>query len=202
MRDLGRAHPLIGASRSVPADAVAAAVDVDIRTINPPVTQGWMVALLAFASVPVLLGLAEVAGRDRDIGHAAALLVGPVVVALAVIALASARLWMLELHDGAVLARTWLAARLGRRGRDLGPASALRSDLLGDTLALHGPHGGIRLSMLGWPPSARLDVFDELPIWGVDAPFAPRPSRRAERDRRREEALERRRRAEEERGRH
>lgn len=194
LRDLGSAHPFFSGSRVVSPEVVADEIEADIRSINRPVMQGWMVGVLVPAVGLAFPGVRQLstAADPVDVVAAIFLIALPFIATMAVITFASARILGLDLRGDRVFVRSWLGATLGRPGRDLGPAGSLRAGVDGSVLVISGPTGGAILSLRAWPPSARREIVDELPLWGVDTPFVERPSRRAERDRRRREMLARR----------
>jgi hypothetical protein len=197
LQDLAPIQPF-GRPRVVSAQSIADELEEDLRTINPPVVQGWMALLLGIALIASVYSLGWVMEvRDVD-GRLlrGIVLVLPEVAWLLVVTLACARMRELELDGDRIRLRRWLDYHLHRPGADLGPADDVGPELDGSTVRLFMPAGETRISMLGWPPSARVDAAEELPIWcGLDP--AGRESRRAERDRRREAARERRRMEEE-----
>ena len=193
LRDLAPIQPF-GAPRVVSAQSIADELEEDLRTINPPVVQGWMVLLLGVALLASVVSLGWVMEvRDGNARLVRGLvLVLPEVAWLLVVTVACAWMRELELDGDRIRLRRWLDHHLHRPGADLGPADDVRPALDGSTLQLTSPATETRIPMLGWPPSARVDAAEELPIWcGLDPDV--RESRRAERDRRREAALERRR---------
>lgn len=187
LRDLGSAHPLLAGSRVVGADSIAAELEADLRALNPPITQGWMLGWLTVATIIAFL-VARSGGGQLLSGLAVFLVLGLVLGGSVV--LWSRRMQTIELHGDNVVVRSWLAARLGRPGYDIGPAEALRADLDGTVLRIEAGDGPVLVATGAWPTTARDDIADKLPIWGLTTPWNHRLSRRAERDERRAEAIE------------
>jgi hypothetical protein len=185
LRDLGSAHPLIGATRIVPGEQIAAELEADMRSVNPPVIQGWMLGLLVLGSFPVLRASPGSPLRETPA-------TSPVRSRSSYCRWSrsspSSRLRRRgsrpSLNRDNVRVRTWLEARLHRLGRDLGAAKGVDARLEPAWLVLAGPLGSARLSLRWWPPSALRDAIDELPIWGRSSAVRRAPP---ERDLRREQ---------------
>jgi hypothetical protein len=187
MHDLGPAYPLLGAGRVVSGERIVEELEADLRTVNPPIVQGWMVIGLVLAAAVSVFGASL--GGDRSL---AAPLAGLSILVLgALVVVVATAMKTVELRGDHVVVRSWLGVRLGRKPLDLGPAAHMRAQIDGSTLLLEGPAGQVRISIRGWPGTAQRDVIEELPIWGVTAPWSRRPSRRAQRRQRRSEATNR-----------
>ena len=201
LRDIAPAHIVGASSRYVSGAEIAAEVEADLRTINPPVVQGWMVAVLAAGVLAFIGGLPWAMAMHEAVDRLGRGVVIASPIALSFILIIGANVTMigLELVDDRVLVRRWIDHHLRRPGRDLGPALHVSGGAHGRRLDVSGPLGSVTLSMRWWPPSARLDAHDELPIW--QGRVEVQVSRRAERARRHQDALERHR-AEEEAHRH
>ncbi len=187
LRDLGAAHPLISASRIVSGDEIEADLEAEITSVNPPIAQGWMVGLGAVVFIVALIEVDRlwVGGTSRE-G-----LTAGVVALLAVagwLGLVMFVAWLqhgIELDLDGVRVRRWTDGWLGRPGLRLGPPDLVRATLTSPLrLKLEGDLGSGSVSLRLWPHSARQELVEELPIWGVDCEFAHhrhRPNRRRRR---------------------
>ena len=184
LRDMGSAYPLFGASRSVSGERVEAELESDITTVNPPIMQGWCVGLTIIALWFVLVGLASI--NAPGTGSTGPLYIGWAIATwAAVVGVVGWLQRVIELDDDGVHVRRWTDVWLRRTGLVLGPPSSLVARLATpSSLVIDGPTGACRLSLWLWPNSARSDLVDELPLWGVDCTF-DRHRRRPTRGRRR-----------------
>jgi hypothetical protein len=169
-RDLGSAHPLYSGTRIVSGERIESDLEADVTTVNPPILQGWAVILLVVVAGSILAGL--VALRRSGWEVALALSVGvPCAWALLVVLAASSQR-VIELGADGVRIRRWTDVWFGRPGRRLGSPEELHATLPRRfDLVIAGDGGSARLGLRTWPPSARADAIDELPIWGIDCDF-------------------------------
>jgi hypothetical protein len=193
LRDLGGAHPLFAGSRIVGGDEIEADLELEITSINPPVVQGWIVAAGVIVFIAELLLMKQLfadAGASAARGFATVVVVP--LVWLALIALVG---WFerdVELDEGGVAVRRWTDRWLRHPGLRLGQPNDLTARLDGRFgLVLASPQRTIRASTRLWSQTARQDLVDELPLWGVDCTFdhhRHRPDRPGRRRRHRERA--------------
>jgi hypothetical protein len=188
LRDFGSAHPLFGGSRVVSGDEIEAAMEVEITTVNPPSAQGWIVITGAIVFVVELFMVKGLVTTPRTgVDAVASAAIGPLVWLAAIAALG----WFersIELNESGVRVRRWTDRWLGRAGFAVGPPEGLVARLDDPvSLILRSSGGSIRVSLRLWPHTARQDLVDELPIWGVDCSFdrhRHRPDRPGRRGRR------------------
>jgi hypothetical protein len=72
--------------------------------------------------------------------------------------------------DG-VHVRRWTEVWLGATGSRLGPPESLHASLDGAWVTIAGPDLRARVGIRTWGSTARADLVDELPTWGVDCDF-------------------------------
>jgi len=198
LRDLGAALPMFGGTRVVPGDEIEAAMELEITSVNPPVPQGWIVGTGGIVFFVELFMLDWLIG-DRTAGSAgrpAAIAVGVALLWLAAIIAVGWIERSIELDEGGIRVRRWTERWFGRPGITLGPpegvAAALEDPI---SLTLRSPAASVHVSLRLWPQTARQDLVDELPIWGVDCEFghhrhrAERPGRRRRHELRRAAAM-------------
>jgi hypothetical protein len=205
LRDFGSAHPLIGGSRVVPGDEIEAAMELEITSINPPTAQGWIVAATAVLGAVVLFMVdrivdasASASGGRPGTNHTAdsAPWIAFAAIALWALAILGAGLVerQIELDEGGVRVRRWVERWLGREGARLGPPEGIRAELETSTrLRLETADRTVFVSTRFWPHTARADLVDELPIWGVESEVGRHRHRPERPGRRRREATRRRR---------
>jgi len=187
LRDFGGAHPLFSGSRIVSGDEIEAELERAITTVNPPIAQGWMVGLGAIAFIVAITGINGlwVGGTSRGGIEAGLVALGAVVGWLGLVTLVAWRQHSIELDFDGVRVRRWTDRWLRRPGQRLGPPGMNRARLTSPLhLELYSEVGRASVSLRLWPHSARQDLVDELPIWGVDCEFARhqhRPDRRPRR---------------------
>jgi hypothetical protein len=181
LRDLGSAYPLFGGTRVVTGDEIEEALQHDITTINSPVLQGWSAGFLIAAIAATIFLTPEV----RSVALADGVAIAVATLALPFLTwLGSNVLWglgqeTLELDERGVRVRRWSSFGRWREGRVIGLPADLRARLESpDGLVIEGPGGAIRVSLRSWRPSARAELVDELPLWGVACAFGAQPSRR------------------------
>jgi len=194
LSDFGSAHPLFGGTRVVSGDQIEAELELDITSVNPPVAQGWIVgagAIVFFAELLLTKRLFSLQPGESAAGALATILAVP----LAWLALIAVLAWFerdIELDEQGVAVRRWTDRWVGRRGLRLGQPETLEARLDGPTtLVLASTNQTIELSTRLWPHTARQDLVDELPLWGVACTFdhhRHRPDRLGRRRRHRERA--------------
>jgi hypothetical protein len=191
----GRGHVLVdaargtvgfGMSRVVSAAEVEREVEDVLTTINPPVAQGWIVASGALAAIVAALGLpALMAAPLARLAPELVAVAGPIVVWLILLCAADSRQWTIWLDDSGVRMRTWLGRWLRRPARALGSPVLLRARLPSPLiLEIETPDALIEVSLALWPHTARQDLVDDMPLWGVGCEFGRhrhRPERRRHR---------------------
>lgn len=175
-----------GVSRVITAPDVEAELEAILTSINPPIAQGWIAAggfvaaLVGAQSLNALMA----APADR-VAPPLVGVFGPVALWLVLVTIAASRQWTLWVDDRGVWMRTWLGRWLRRPPRGLGPAVLLRARLRSPLrLVLESPQGTVAVSLALWPHTARQDLVDELPLWGVGCEFGRhrhRPERRRHR---------------------
>jgi hypothetical protein len=170
LRDLGSAHPLYSGTRIVSGERIEADLEADVTTANPPILQGWAVILLVVVGGSMLAGL--VALRRSGWEVALALFVGVPCAWVLLVVLSACGQRVIELGVDGVRIRRWTDVWLGRPGRGLGSPEELHATLPHPYhLVIAGKAGSVRLGLRTWPPSARADAIDELPIWGIECDF-------------------------------
>jgi len=188
LRDFGGAHPFFGGSRIVSGDEIEADLETEITMVNPPIAQGWMVGLGAVAFIVALIGVNAwwIEGTSREgqrAGASALLVVGGW---LALVLFVAWRQRGIELDVDGVHVRRWTDRWFRRPGFRLGPPDLVRATLTSPLrLTLEGDGGVVSVSLRLWPHSARQELAEELPIWGVDCEFAHHRHRSGSRRRRR-----------------
>lgn len=171
LRDLGSAHPLASASRFVSGEEIEADLEEDISTVNPPTIPGWAYVAFAITALAVVVGIGTIRqGIDPALGSSEVL--GAPIAWLLAMGFWGAGQRTLELRADGVRLRRWTDAWLGRPGMRLGRPDELRATLLSHAVVvLSGPGTTARLSISSWGSTARADLVDELPIWGIDCDF-------------------------------
>jgi hypothetical protein len=176
LRHLGREYPLVGGSRIVTGDEIDRELERDITTINPPVIQGWAAGLLVIAAVATAVGLASFLRADTlPIGLTG--LLGPLVLWAVVLIVAGFGQSSIELLEDGVHLRRWTDVWLRRRGRRVGSPEQVHATLASPTRLVMTGTETLVVGMRAWPPSARADLVDELPLWGVACDFGKDPHR-------------------------
>jgi hypothetical protein len=188
LRDFGGAHPFFGGSRIVSGDEIEADLETEITTVNPPIAQGWMVGLGAVAFIVALIGVNAwwIGGSSAEgvkAGVSALLAMGGW---LGLVLFVAWRQRGIELDLDGVRVRRWTDRWFRRSGVRLGPADLVRAALTSPLrLTLESDRGVVSVSLGLWPHSARQELAEELPIWGVDCEFAHHRHRPGSRRRRR-----------------
>jgi hypothetical protein len=172
--------------RSITGAEVEADLEAVLTTINPPIAQGWIVASGAAAWFLAVRQLPELmATPAASIVPAIVRTGAPIILWLLAVAFVAGRQVTIELTDEGVRTRTWLERWLGGPGRRLGDPSGIRARLTSRLhLELATPVGLDEVSLALWPHTARQDLADDLPLWGVDCAFGHhrhRPERRRHR---------------------
>jgi hypothetical protein len=174
LRDFGSAHPLFTGTRIVPGDEIEAELEQDVTTVNPPVAQGWIVATGAVLLIVELFALKRLVTEDQgptSVGTFA-MLFGAPLLWLAAIAVVGWFEHIIELTEDGVVVRSWTSRWLRRPGRHLGPPDAVTARLERPLeLVLSSPMASVEISTWLWGQTARQDLVDELPIWGIDCAF-------------------------------
>jgi hypothetical protein len=162
-------------------------MELEITSVNPPVAQGWIVGIGAIVFIVDLFMLNWLID-DRTPGAgptAAAIGVAVPLLWLAAIGVVGWFERLIELDEGGVRVRRWTDRWLGRPGTELGPPETISARLDDPiSLVLESPNATSKVSLRLWPQTARQDMVDELPIWGVDTEFGhhrhrpERPGRR------------------------
>lgn len=178
-----------GGVRYVTGHEIEAEMELELTTINPPIAQGWIVALLVVTGTLAAGGVpAVIAAPASDLPEAIARAIGPLVVAVGLIVLAAMRQRSIELDVGGVRVRSWLDRWLRRPGLRLGPPESIQARLRSRLrLEIEARPRRMAISLALWPHTARQDLVDELPMWGVECEFGPHRHRpeRSRRHRRR-----------------
>jgi hypothetical protein len=171
LRDLGSAYPLASGTRFVSGESIEADLEADITSVNPPILQGWAYLLFVVAAAVALLGMGTLK-QGGDIPLVVLELIGaPIGWLLALVAWGFGQR-TIELGADGVHVRRWTDVWSRRTGRRLGPPDALRASLVDDgSVVLDGTAGPIRVGTRTWGSTARADLVDELPTWGVDCDF-------------------------------
>jgi hypothetical protein len=186
LHDLNRVHGVFGSSRVVSGAEIEADLESDITSINPPIMQGWILGATLVAGWLALVGMADLGAPGT--GRAGWLLIGQGLAGWLILVCSVA--WVqrvIDLDDDGVHVRRWTDVWLRRQGRLLGPPSLVTARLDSPSqLIIEGPGERCRLRLWLWPASARADLVDELPAWGVDCTFErhrhrPRHDRRSRR---------------------
>jgi hypothetical protein len=171
LRDFSSAHPFASGTRYVSGQAVEADLEADITSVNPPVIQGWAYLLLPFVAAGMVVGIG-LAGRPDQLGPAILGLLGAPAAWLLVLVAWGSGQRAIELGEDGVRVPRWTDIWLRRPRSSLGGPETLRATLDGGrTLVIDGPDGDVRLSIRTWSATARADMHDELPIWGIDCRF-------------------------------
>jgi hypothetical protein len=200
LRDFGSAHPLVGGTRIVPGDEIEAELELEITTVNPPVAQGWIVATGAILLIVELFTLRQIVADPLH----------PIPLSTFAIFFGAPLLWLaaigvvgwfeheIELTESGVVVRRWTDRWLRRSARTVGPPAEVKAWLESPfELALSGASATVEVSLWLWPQTARQDLVDELPIWGIDCEFDrhrhrhDRPGRRRRAQHRRDARLAR-----------
>lgn len=173
-------------TRSITGAEVEADLEAVLTTINPPIAQGWIVASGALAVIVSIEQLPEVLRTPAPSILPALIRFGtPIVLWLLAVLLVAGRQRTIELNEGGVSMRSWLDRWLRQPGRRLGRPEAIRAALTSPLhLELETPEGLDSISLALWPHTARQDLADDLPLWGVDCEFGRhrhRPERRRHR---------------------
>ena len=173
-------------TRSITGGEVEADLEAVLTTINPPIAQGWIVASGALAWIVSIEQLPEVLRTPSSAILPALIRLGaPIVLWLIAIVLVAGRQITIDLDEVGVSTRSWLDRWLRRPGRRLGRPEALRAALTSRLhLELDSPGGRDGISLALWPHTARQDLVDDLPLWGVECEFGRhrhRPARRRHR---------------------
>jgi hypothetical protein len=176
--------------RIVSGNEIESEMEVELTTINPPIAQGWIVATGAIVFLWVLLHSRPVlAAPASDLVPAIGTAIAPLLVWLIAIVAVAGRQLTIELDTDGVRVRSWFDRSRRRPNALLGPPDRLRARM---TSRLHleiddetGSTMEISLSL--WPHTARQDLVDELPIWGIDCDFGHH-RHRADRGHRRRKA--------------
>jgi hypothetical protein len=156
--------------------------------VNPPIAQGWMVGLGAVAFIVALIGVNAwwIGGTSSGgvrAGASALLVVGGW---LGLVLFVAWRQRGIELDVDGVHVRRWTDRWFRRRGLRLGPPDLVRATLTSPLrLTLESDGSAVSVSLRLWPHSARQELAEELPIWGVDCEFAHHRHRSGSRRRRR-----------------
>jgi hypothetical protein len=177
LRDLGGAYPLAGGTRYVSGESIEADLEADITSVNPPVVQGWAYLAAIGAAWLFLLGL----GTSRQDPLRGLLeMAGAPVAWLALQAAWGFGQRMLELQEDGVHVRRWTDVWLRRPGQRLGAPGAVRARLYASSaVELIGADATVRIPLRTWSSTARADLVDEVPEWGVDCSFGRRRQARA-----------------------
>ncbi len=167
------AHPFPSAVRYVPGESIEADLEADITSVNPPILQGWALALLVVVCIEVFFGLAAFARPSSvDVPTVLLELLGAPLIWLGVVLLWAAVQQTIELTERGVRTRRWVEIWTRRRGRQLGQPGLLHASLHRPfDLRIDGPEGSVSVSVRTWRASARADLIDELPLWGIDCDF-------------------------------
>ena len=169
LHDLGRAYPLFGAGRVVPAAEVEEALGDELGHLNPPLVQGWASGLAFLALLVMILamrGLAE-PENTRAFWTGAAMFVGAPALWLASQLVMGIVQREIELCQHGVAVRRWSDVWLHRPGRVLDEPDALCGTLTAHGVRLVGATGSAVVATRLWPPSAREALQDELESWGI-----------------------------------
>ena len=173
-------------ARSISGAEVEADLEAVLTTINPPIAQGWIVASGAVAGIIAIEQLPEVLRTPASSILPALVRLGtPIVAWLVAVLLVAGRQLTIELDESGVSTRSWLDRWSRRPRRHLDRPDAIRATLTSRLhLELTTPDGLVPISLALWPHTARQDLVDDLPLWGVDCEFGPhrhRPERRRHR---------------------
>jgi hypothetical protein len=175
LRDFGGAHPFFGGSRIVSGEEIESDLEEALTTVNPPIAQGWMVGLGAVAFIVALIGFNGwwIRGSSPEAlkyGASALLAFGGW---LGLVMFVAWRQRGIELDLDGVRVRRWTDRWFRRPGFRLGPPDRVRATLASPLrLTLESDLGVVSVSLRLWPHSARQELVEELPIWGVDCEFA------------------------------
>lgn len=175
LRDFGGAHPFFGGSRIVSGDEIEEDLEAAIPTVNPPIAQGWMVALGAVAFIVALIGISGLwaGGTSREGSTAGLVTLVAVIGWLGLVMLVAWLQHVIELELDGVRIRRWTDGWLRRPGIRLGQPEMVRATLTSPLrLRLESDLGAASVSLRLWPHSARQELVEEMPIWGVDFDFA------------------------------
>jgi hypothetical protein len=175
LRDFGAAHPFFGGSRIVSGDEIEDELEAAITTVNPPIAQGWMVGLGAVAFIVALIGVKgwSLGGTSREGLTAGAVALAAIGGWLGLVVLVAWLQREIELDLDGVRVRRWTDRWLRRPGVRLGQPEQVRATLTTPLrLSLQSDLRSASLSLRLWPHSARQELVEELPIWGVDCEFA------------------------------
>jgi hypothetical protein len=172
LRDLGSAYPLFSGSRVVSGSEIEADVEEDITSVNPPILQGWAAIGLVAAVAGEVSGFVAIA--DGELTRALARFIGSAVVWLAAVGIVGAYQREIALGSTGVVVRRWTDVWLGRPGERVGEPPAVRIGQVGrHRVDVVGDHTTMSFDIRLWPRSAREDLVEEPPIWGVRMDPAP-----------------------------
>jgi hypothetical protein len=167
LRDLGSAHPLSSGTRVVSGDEIESDLELDITNVNPPIAQGWIVLTGFIVGLVALFGLKAIVD-----GESIATAVAVIAIWLVAVGVVGYLERAIELDETGVAIRRWTDRWLGRRGIELGPAGDVAAGLTdATTLEMSSSRGRAVVDLRPWGPTARQDLVDELPIWGIDCAF-------------------------------
>jgi len=174
LRDLGSAHPLFSGTRIVSGEQIEADLEADVTTVNPPLLQGWAMIILVVVGGAMFVGLGALVRSGPWSGWQVALglIVGAPFVWVVLLLAWGFGEHVVELDGDGVHIRRWTDVWLGRAGQRIGSPDGLHATLPRPfQLVIAGAAGSVRLGLRTWPPSARADAIDELPLWGIDCDF-------------------------------
>jgi hypothetical protein len=179
LRDLGSAHPLASGTRFVSGESVEVDLEADITSVNPPIVQGWAYLLFAVAAAVALLGMGTLRQGGDTVLAIVELLGAPIGWLLALVGWGYGQR-TIELGSDGVRVRRWTDVWFGRPGLRLGSPEALHASIADATaVALDGAVARVRVGIRTWGSTARADLVDELPTWGVDCDFGRHGHHRA-----------------------
>ena len=157
---------MFGGTRVVSGSEIEADMEEDLTTVNPPVLQGWAAIAMVAAIAGEVVGLVVLAAGDLP--RALALFIGSAAAWFIALGVVGAFQREIALGSSGVVVRRWTDVWLDRPGERLGEPSGVRIGHVGaHRIDIVGDHQTMTFDTRLWPRSAREDLAEEPPLWGV-----------------------------------